>query len=63
MNAVAEYKPANPVSLSRHNKTKQDNKDVKEMKHYNIAGLEKASRDGLEAAMKDKTTSGWVRVI
>ena len=28
-----------------------------------IAGLEKASRDGLEAAMKDKTTSGWVRVI
>ena len=63
MNTVAEYKPSTPMSLSRHNKTKQDNKDAKEMKHYDIAGLEKASREGLEAATKDKTTPGWVRVI
>lgn len=63
MNTVAEYKPSNLVSLSRHNKTKQANKDAKEMKHYDVAGLEKASREGLEAAIKDKTTSGWVRVI
>ena len=51
------------MSLSRYNKTKQASKDAKEMKHYDIAGLEKASREGLEAAIKDKTTSGWVRVI
>ena len=63
MNTVAGYKPSNPMSLSRHNKTKQNNKDAKEIKHYDIAGLEKASREGLEAAMKEKTTSGWVRVI
>jgi hypothetical protein len=63
MNTVAEYKPSTPMSLSRHNKTKQASKDAKEMKHYDIAGLEKVSREGLEAAMKDKTTSGWVRVI
>jgi len=51
------------MSLSRRNKTKQTGTDAKDMKHYDIAGLEKASREGLEAAMKDKTTSGWVRVI
>lgn len=33
------------------------------MKHYDVSGLMRMSREGLEKSIKEDSTPGWTRVI